>query len=51
MIHAQRIRCYIAGSNLLTFSHNPFLDPEAPDVTNGYYPQQKNYTAGLTVTF
>lgn len=51
MIHSQKIRIYFAGSNLLTLSHNHFLDPEAPDVTNGYYPQQRNYTFGLNVTF
>lgn len=51
LIGSQKIRLYAAGSNLLTFSHNPFLDPEAPDVTNGYYPQQRVYTLGLSVTF
>lgn len=50
-IGAERLRIYVTGQNLLTFSHNPFLDPEAPEVSNGYYPQQKNYTVGLTVTF
>lgn len=50
-IGAEQLRIYVTGQNLLTFSHNPFLDPEAPDVSNGYYPQQKNYTVGLTVTF
>ena len=48
---AQHLRVYVTGQNLFTLSHNPFLDPEAPEVSNGYYPQQKSYTVGLTVTF
>lgn len=34
---------YIAAMNLLTFSAFKYLDPEAPNVNNGYYPQQKNF--------
>ena len=50
-IGAEKLRFYLAGSNLATWSHNPFLDPEAPDVNNGYYPQQRTYTFGLNLTF
>ncbi|MCD8081652.1 MAG: SusC/RagA family TonB-linked outer membrane protein, partial [Bacteroides sp.] len=50
-IGAQRLRFYLAGTNLLTWSHNPYLDPEAPDVNNGYYPQQRTFTFGVNVTF
>lgn len=46
-----QVRVYLAGTNLFTLSHNPFLDPEAPDVANGYYPQQRSYTFGLNLTF
>lgn len=46
-----RINVYLAGSNLLTFSHFPYVDPESPSVSNGYYPQQKTYTFGLNVSF
>lgn len=42
---------YIAGMNLLTFSAFKYLDPEAPNVSNGYYPQQKTYSMGLRLIF
>ncbi len=44
-------RIYIAGSNLFTVSAFKYLDPEAPNVNNGYYPQQKTYSIGLSVKF
>lgn len=44
-----RLRMYIEGSNLLTFSgltkYN--IDPEQPGVNNGYYPQQRTVSFGL----
>lgn len=46
-----RINVYLAGTNLLTFSHFPYVDPESPSVSNGYYPQQKTYSFGLNVSF
>jgi TonB-linked SusC/RagA family outer membrane protein len=46
-----RINIYVAGTNLLTFSHFKYVDPESPSVSNGYYPQQKTYSVGLNVTF
>jgi len=45
------INLYLAGTNLLTFSHFPYVDPESPSVSNGYYPQQKTYSVGVNVTF
>lgn len=42
---------YISGMNLLTFSAFKYLDPEAPNVSNGYYPQQKTYSFGVRLTF
>lgn len=42
---------YIASMNLLTFSAFKYLDPEAPNVNNGYYPQQKTFSMGVRVTF
>lgn len=50
-IGIHRINLYVAGTNLLTFSHFNYVDPEMPSVTNGYYPQQKTYSVGLNVTF
>ncbi|MDG5799167.1 TonB-dependent receptor [Marinilabiliaceae bacterium ANBcel2] len=43
-------RVYVGGSNLFTLSEFDYIDPEAPDVNNGYYPQQKTYTFGLSLT-
>lgn len=45
------VNVYIAGSNVLTFSHFKYVDPESPSVSNGFYPQQKTYTFGLNVAF
>ena len=50
-IGADNLRLYVSGSNLFTLSHMPYIDPEAPDVNNGYYPQQKTYSIGLNITF
>lgn len=44
-------KVYVAAMNLLTFSSFKYLDPEAPSVSNGYYPQQKTYSLGVTMTF
>lgn len=46
-----RIYIYIAGTNLLTFSHFKYVDPESPSVSNGYYPQEKTYSIGANITF
>lgn len=48
----QNVRLYISGTNLFTLSKlNKYgLDPEAPSVNNGYYPQQRVYTFGINVT-
>ncbi|MDE5555188.1 MAG: SusC/RagA family protein, partial [Muribaculaceae bacterium] len=51
--HISKLRVYIEGYNLLTFSglsqYN--IDPEAPAVNNGYYPQQRKLSFGLNLTF
>ncbi|MGN6437027.1 MAG: SusC/RagA family TonB-linked outer membrane protein [Agriterribacter sp.] len=46
-------RLYIAGTNVLTFSSlNEYgIDPEAPSGSIQYYPQQRTFSAGLTVSF
>lgn len=46
-----RASIYLAGTNLLTFSHFKYVDPESPSVSNGYYPQQKTYSLGINITF
>lgn len=47
----QRVRVYASGSNLFTISGLDYLDPEMPDVNQGYYPQQRLYEFGVSVTF
>jgi len=46
-----QMKVYIAGTNLYTLSSFKYLDPEAPNVSNGYYPQQKTFSIGATVIF
>ncbi|MGM0530300.1 MAG: SusC/RagA family TonB-linked outer membrane protein [Bacteroidota bacterium] len=46
----ESLRVYVGGTNLFTLSEFEYLDPEAPDVNNGYYPQQKKYTFGINLT-
>ena len=46
-----QVNIYVSGTNLLTFSHFKYVDPESPSVSNGYYPQQKTYSIGLNITF
>ena len=53
LLRISRMRAYVSGSNLLTLSKlsKLGLDPEAPSVQNGYYPQQRVISAGLDLTF
>jgi TonB-linked SusC/RagA family outer membrane protein len=46
-----KARIFATGGNLLTFSHLPHLDPEMPNVNQGYYPQQRTYEFGINVSF
>lgn len=50
-IGIDRCRVYVAGGNLFTLTEFQYMDPEAPDVSNGFYPQQKVYSFGLELTF
>lgn len=47
------IRFMLTGGNLFTWSaltkYN--IDPETPEITNGYYPQQRTYEFGISLTF
>ncbi len=47
----QNIRVFASGSNLFTISGLKYLDPEMPDVNQGYYPQQRLYEFGISVNF
>lgn len=45
------LRVYVAGTNLFTINSFDYLDPEAPNVLQGYYPQQKTMSFGVNLTF
>lgn len=46
------MRVFLSGSNLLTFDHIKYIDPEYRAGTRGnYYPQTKFYAIGLSLTF
>lgn len=46
------LRVFVEGSNLFTICGLPDgMDPESPGVNNGYYPQQKTFMGGLSVSF
>ncbi len=47
----ENLRVHVSGSNLFTLSGLDYLDPEMPDVNQGYYPQQKLLEAGLSLSF
>lgn len=47
----EKLRFYISGGNLVTWSALPYLDPEMPDVNQGYYPQQRTFEFGLNFIF
>ena len=50
-IGLSKLRVYVSGQNLFTFSSLPSdIDPESPN-DNRYYPQVKTYTVGLNATF
>lgn len=49
--HIDKVRAFVTGGNLLTFTGFKYLDPESPNVVTGYYPQQRTVTFGLDVTF
>lgn len=51
-IGVENIRLSITGSNIFTWSGlNKYgIDPEAPEINNGYYPQQRTYEFGINIT-
>ncbi|MFA5655212.1 MAG: TonB-dependent receptor [Dysgonamonadaceae bacterium] len=51
-IGVDNIRLSLTGSNLITWSGlNKYgIDPEAPEISNGYYPQQRTYEFGISIT-
>jgi TonB-linked SusC/RagA family outer membrane protein len=47
----EHVRVFASGSNLFTWDYLKYLDPEMPNVNNGFYPQQRIFEFGLSVTF
>jgi len=47
----EKVRLAFSGSNLFTLTGLKYLDPEMPNVNQGYYPQQRVYEFSLNVTF
>lgn len=46
------IRIFAEGSNLFTLSGLPdAIDPEWPAIAAGYYPQQRTFMGGVSITF
>jgi TonB-linked SusC/RagA family outer membrane protein len=54
-LRLSRLRLYLSGSNLLTFDHIGWIDPEYNPESTGNrgnsYPQTKFYAAGLSISF
>ncbi|WP_018614922.1 SusC/RagA family TonB-linked outer membrane protein [Segetibacter koreensis] len=50
-LRINRLRIYISGENLLTFTPTKWVDPEIPAGRLQYYPQSKVMTAGLSLNF
>lgn len=47
----EKMRFYVSGFNLFTWDKLKYLDPEMPNVNNGFYPQQKMISAGVNLIF
>lgn len=45
------VRLHVTASNLFTWDYLKYFDPEMPNVNNGFYPQQKLFSFGASVTF
>ena len=51
--YVESLRLYVSASNVFTLSglSSMGIDPEAPSVNNGYYPQQRVVSLGAGITF
>ncbi len=54
-IHVQKLRVYISGNNLVTFTKYSGYDPEiggsSYSIDRGIYPQARSFMAGVNLTF
>jgi hypothetical protein len=46
-----KLRVYISGFNLVTIDRLKWFDPEGTTTNGGFYPQNKIYNIGLSLTF
>ena len=46
-----KLRVYVTGTNLLTFTGFKYIDPESQNVITGYYPQQRTVSFGVNLSF
>ncbi|MCS3801253.1 SusC/RagA family TonB-linked outer membrane protein [Niastella sp. OAS944] len=46
----KQVRFYVSGFNLFTWDKLKYLDPEMPNVNNGFYPQQRMVSGGVNIT-
>ncbi len=44
------LNVFLSGTNLFTLSRLKYIDPEAPTVSNGFYPQQRLYNIGINLS-
>ncbi len=49
--YISRLRVYVAGENILTFSPTELFDPETPRGRSQFFPHSKVFSAGLNVAF
>ena len=52
----QKVRAYISGENLFTWTNYSGMDPEAVDLMTGFdnvrkYPLNRKFTLGLSINF
>jgi TonB-linked SusC/RagA family outer membrane protein len=50
-VKIQQLRFYVSGFNLFTWDKLKYMDPEMPNVNNGFYPQQRMVSGGVNLTF
>lgn len=55
-IHLSKVRVYVSGENLFTWTNYSGLDPESVDIMTGYdnnrtYPLNRKFTLGVSVNF
>lgn len=50
-LRINRLRVYVSGENLLTFTPTKWVDPEIPAGRLQYYPQSKVMTVGISLNF